>query len=164
MPGNLAPHWELCKENAEPLKRGRDVKRLERLETYMPKRFEDFCTFYQHREYFAFHRALTAGKPVTASTEGVVATPTATKSMNTTHFEALVREDALLKDSDPIGTWIRYIEWAREENPSDSRVATTLMERCGRAFEHNPNFKNDERLIKKVWKSLLLLKTKTSFF
>ena len=116
----------------------------------MPRRFEDHCTFYQHCEYFAFHRALTAGKPITPTTEGVKATPTTQESMNTTHFEALVREDALLKDSDPVGTWIRYIEWAREENPSDSRVATKLMERCGRAFEHNPDFKNDERLIKKV--------------
>jgi len=63
-------------------------------------------------------------------------------------FEATVTPEALVNDPDPLGVWIRYIHWMRQENPSSSTASTELMERCGRAFSHDPRYKNDERLVK----------------
>lgn len=113
--GNIdAPAWEVFKENAQPLKRGRDAKRL--------------------------GLKLAAGPLPTEAAEKESASKEA-------EFEAAVAPEALADAPDPLGVWIRYINWEREEHPSGSK-SIELMERCTRGFNHDPRFRNDERLVK----------------
>jgi hypothetical protein len=108
-----APGWELFKENAQPLKKGRDANRL--------------------------------GKTLTARAASLPSAADSVPKME--EFEASVTSEALSVSLDPLGIWIRYINWIRDEHPSGSDVIE-LMERCTRAFTHDPRFRNDERFIK----------------
>lgn len=108
-----APGWELFKENAQPLKKGRDAAKL--------------------------------GKSLTArATSQCVEQTSITQRAE---FESSVSPEALAASADPLADWLRFVHWAREEDPSGSSQTFELLERCTRAFTHDPRFQNDERFI-----------------
>jgi hypothetical protein len=114
------PAWELFKENAQPLKRGRDAGRL--------------------------------GLKLQEKSDGPgsAAAAAAASDAKVQAFEATVAAEALADCEDPLGEWLKYLHWVREEFPSGTGAAkaTELMERCTRCFNHEPRYRNDERLIK----------------
>ena len=125
--------WELIKENAQPLKRGRDTKKLA--------------------------RALTARSAPDGSGSAGTKEDLTSKVAK---FEASIAPEALAEAPDPLGVWIRYINWAREANPTGTGLSAAggcgmieLMERCTRALTHDPRFRNDERFIKVGTKKML---------
>ena len=114
------PAGELFKENAQPLKRGRDAGRL--------------------------------GLKLQARSDGPGSADSsaAATAAKVQAFEAAVAAEALADADDPLGEWLKYLHWVREEFPSGTGAAkaTELMERCTRCFNHDPRYRNDERLVK----------------
>ena len=114
--GATGPSWELFKENAQPLKKGRDAGRL---------------------------GLKLQARPASdaASTEAKLAA-----------WEASVAPEALAESPEPLGVWLKYISWVRNEFPTGTGggKVVELMERCTRTFNHDPRYRNDERFIK-VW-------------
>ena len=78
-----APDWELFKENAQPLKRGRNAAHL--------------------------GSALSARAAIAPL--AVAATTAAATTARMAEFEALVAPSALAQSDDPIAPWLRYIKW-----------------------------------------------------
>ena len=114
------PAWELYKENAQPLKRGRDAGRL--------------------------------GLKLQEKSDGPGSAAAAAAAVDAKlqAFEVSVSEEALADSEDPLADWLKYLHWVREEFPSGTGAARAveIMERCTRCFNHEPRYRNDERLIK----------------
>jgi len=153
--------WELSKENVQPLKRGRDARRIQRVFGG-----EGDAGHRQHATLDAvislcaclclFGRARTNDRPSDPPTTPPLGPVAGTRSLATAReekeaeYEAAVKPEALDGAEDPLATWCKYLAWVREEFPSNSSKAVAIMERCTRALQNATRFHNDERLIK-VW-------------
>jgi hypothetical protein len=118
------PQWELSKENAAPLRRGRRVATLERsfaAHTHDETRTEN------ERKIREFERLVR---------------PTEVEGYTT------VQEDAAGGDDDPLEHWVKYVQFYQNTFPSDTLNEVKLLERCFRAMSKVRMYRNNERFIK----------------
>jgi hypothetical protein len=113
------PGWELSKENAAPLQRGRNVAVLERTlaET-------DETRAVKGRQVASYERLVLASEQDSF-------TPSSDSPAN-----------------DPVNHWLGYIKFHQESFPTDTHTQFLLMERCFRALSRFRPYANDPRFIR----------------
>eukprot|EP00588_Corethron_pennatum_P023706 CAMPEP_0194316520 /NCGR_PEP_ID=MMETSP0171-20130528/13316_1 /TAXON_ID=218684 /ORGANISM="Corethron pennatum, Strain L29A3" /LENGTH=1492 /DNA_ID=CAMNT_0039072789 /DNA_START=93 /DNA_END=4568 /DNA_ORIENTATION=- len=133
---DMTHDWELIKENAAPLARGRNISRLS--------------------------KALGAGRSGEIMPNGQFHSNSDQKEKRKASFENLISfsednavaaekvgGDPIGDDDDPLVIWLSYIKWVQDEyNPSDTRESFLLLERCTRAFLRVARYRNDVRFIR----------------
>ncbi len=160
-------NWELYKENAAPLERGRDAHKLSKVlssptsESTQSKKDHDqnlrhfeslvrpserFERYYvrmedEHRTKKEEEERSRRRKMMKKKQDGEV---TVTKPM--IDIEALLTKCKV--DSDPIIHWLKYIKYHEETYPSDTHSQFLLMERCTQSLFHLPKYQNDVRYIR----------------
>lgn len=122
---SATPAWELAKENAAPLQRGRNVSDLE--------------------------RAARGGSGSGGSS--TLRPRTQETKERIEHFERLVQPSEaphiteVQDGEDPLQNWLAYIKFYQNSFPSDTHQQFLLMERCTRALVKMTHYANDERFI-----------------
>lgn len=135
---DTAPHWELYKENAAPLERGRNVQKLSH--ALAPKSLAAKAQRQEDdKNIRAFERLIRPSEKFAIM-----------YADNGTQDEDEIK-DMLAKckvDKDPIVHWLRYIKYHEETYPSDTHFQFLLKERCVMALLHHPKYTNDVRFIR----------------
>ena len=146
------PNWELYKENAAPLERGRNAVSLSRVLAKPPpsaskshrkdedKEIHNFELLIRPSERFA---ELYAKNDQKLNKEG-----NRSVQQKSEILQHLMEECKLDADKDPLVHWLRYIKYHEETYPSDTHSQFLLMERCTRALLHHPLYTNDSRFVR----------------
>jgi Mad3/BUB1 homology region 1. len=133
------PDWELYKENAAPLERGRDVEKLSR--ALAPDGTASSLLHRQQQDHNirAFERLV---RPV----ERFAKLYEERKIRDKNEIDEVLSECKV--DDDPIVHWLRYIKYHEETYPSDTHAQFLLKERCTHSLLHHPKYVNDVRFIR----------------
>lgn len=131
------PQWEQYKENAAPLARGRNVKKLSR--ALAPQCASSVSRQENDKNISNFDRLVRPSeKFATLFSEN--------RTSDEDEIKAMLRKCRV--DKDPMVHWGRYIKYHEEAYPSDTHAQFSLMERCTQALLHHPMYKNDVRFIR----------------
>ena len=117
---NHAPAWELSKENAAPLQRGRNVAALERALDDSEETRD-----IKERQVDRFERLV--------------------KPSEQENFNA---EESTSASQDPLVHWLGYIKFHQEFYPTNTHNQFLLMERCFRSLSRFRRYANDIRFIR----------------
>jgi len=134
---SVTPQWELFKENAAPLERGRNVKKLSRaLATQSSSKLqrpED------DKNIHSFERLVRPSEKFAQKFAD-----------NQTKNEEKINDmlSSCKVDKDPIVHWLRFIKYHEETYPSDTHSQFLLKERCTQSLLHHPKYTNDVRFIR----------------
>ena len=122
---SVTPQWEMSKENAAPLARGRNVKMLEKTfgQDTSPMDKEERQRMLRHYE-----RLVRPSESTQDHDDG-----------NSTADD---------NDDDPLIHWLSYIKYHQDVCPSDTHQQFLLMERCTRALVKRKRYANDVRFIR----------------
>lgn len=132
------PNWELYKENAAPLERGRDVKILSR--ALAPETSESLMQRQQN------DKNIRAFEKLVRPAEKFAQLYAEKESRNDQEIQDILNEYKV--DKDPIVHWLRYIKYHEETYPSDTHAQFLLKERCTQSLLHHPKYTNDVRFIR----------------
>ena len=149
MTKTAAHQWELCKENAAPLERGRNIQSLSNAlgpssvssgESLSRRQGEDksihkFESLVKGSERFA-----------NAYLDRLDEEGGGTPSDDT--LQKLMKSYKVEEKTDPIVHWLRYIKYHEETYVSDTHAQFLLMERCTQALLHHPKYQNDVRYVR----------------
>ena len=131
--------WELYKENAAPLERGRNVHKLSaalapKASAVKAQRQED------DKNIRGFERLVRPSEKFAKMYE-----------ISQSEQDGNTKEDMLRTckvDKDPIIHWLRYIKYHEETYPSDTHAQFLLKERSVISLLHHPKYTNDVRFIR----------------
>ena len=135
------PQWELSKENAAPLERGRSVKTLAC--ALSPESRESNA--HEARRY---ERLVRPSEKAAKVASDLVASGEESVDADAILDKIVQRDLDDDKGSDPLVHWLSYIKFHQEAFPSDTKKQFLLMERCTRAMVSFPRYRDDGRLIR----------------
>ena len=159
------PEWELRKENAAPLARGRNASALSkalssssavdhdarRTNDKRLRQFERFVRPSERGAELVAERA-EAGRPVEKTVDPM---ELLRELKNDEHEGSAADADAALvaaartpEQDDPLVHWLSYIKFHQEAYPSDTRAQFLLMERCTRTVVAYPRYRDDVRFVR----------------
>lgn len=148
-------NWELYKENAAPLERGRNTSILckalssptcESTKSKMEHdvHISNFESAIRPSEKFKrYFSKLEEKRKGNSDTNG--------NSRDGSNSSQIDVESLLVKckvDKDPIIHWLKYIKYHEETYPSDTHTQFLLMERCMHSLFNIPKYQNDVRFIR----------------
>lgn len=116
------PLWELSKENAAPLERGRNVEILERSVITDAEDLKERERMIRHYERLI--------RPTESTADS---TPS---------------NDKIETDDDPLIHWLSYIKFYQEVFPADTNNQFLLLERCFRSLCRWTKYSDDQRFIR----------------
>lgn len=138
-------NWELFKENAAPLARGRNAAMLSKAlssptsESTKVKKESDVnikkfeSLIYPSVKFSKYYtKKMEEGNHDAAQNDDLI--------------ESLLERCKVGKD--PIVPWLKYIKYHEETYPSDTHAQFLIMERCMHSLFHMPQYKNDVRYIR----------------
>jgi hypothetical protein len=136
--------WELVKENAAPLQRGRNASTLGKtltLSSKLSSKVKEDDTDIKTYESLVQKSELFANECLDLLQDR------GEKILDQETVQGLSLKYGL-NDGDPLCSWLRYIKYHEEAYPSDTHSQFLLMERCTRAFLHFPRYADDPRYIR----------------
>jgi len=134
---NDGQEWELCKENAAPLERGRNVKTLIRALS---------STTESEEERKMNERTIRRYERLVRPSERRAERLAVQQSEGVDNVQAVVEVDE--EDPDPLVHWLSYIKFYQDTYPSDTQQQFLLMERCTRSLMPVRKYANDVRFIR----------------
>lgn len=143
------PAWELSKENAAPLARGRNVKALTRalsstVETDEQRKMNE-------RKVSRFERLVRPSERAAEEATQKEADGEEGVDPDAILEERIAREAARNGGNggkDPMVHWLSYIKFLQETSASDTKEQFLLMERCTRSIVVFPRYREDVRFIR----------------
>mmetsp|Transcript_22024 Transcript_22024/g.48004 ORF Transcript_22024/g.48004 Transcript_22024/m.48004 type:complete len:1418 (-) Transcript_22024:222-4475(-) len=142
------PEWELRKENAAPLARGRNAATLSQALSSSSQVDDD--TRRAHDKRIREFERLVKPSERAAEIVGKRSDDGEPVERDLNPLELL--EESELGDNgtddDPLVHWLSYIKFHQEAYPSDTRTQFLLTERCSRAIVMFPRYRNDVRFIR----------------
>ena len=136
------PTWELCKENAAPLERGRNVESLSRalapdsvVKASSARREDDP----EIQQFESLVRPMEKFSELYAKLNS---------RNDDVDVNKVLKGSRLDKEKDPLIHWLRYIKYNEDTYPADTRNQFLIMERCTRTLLHHPNYTDDSRYIR----------------
>ena len=136
--GSATPQWEQFKENAAPLERGRDVKKLSHALA-----IQSSSTKLQRQED---DKNIRTFERLVRPSEKFAEKFAANQSQDIDEIKHMLSSCKV--DKDPIVHWTRYIKYHEETYPSDTHSQFLLKERCTQSLLHHPKYTNDVRFIR----------------
>lgn len=153
------PEWELRKENAAPLARGRNASTLSkalsssaqvdndsrRTNDKRSRQFERLVRPSERAAELVAERA-EDGRPIEKTMD-----PMELLLMQENDDEsiaALAAAAGTAEQDDPLVHWLSYIKFHQEAYPSDTRAQFLLMERCTRTIVTFPRYRDDVRFVR----------------
>ena len=138
-------NWELYKENAAPLERGRNVTAL--TNALAPSSSNSSQRQEQDVNIQNFERLVKPSeKFLKLFKENEKTQNDSLSAMDEDKVQELLRKCKV--DQDPLVHWLRYIKYHEETYPSDTNNQFLLMERCTQTMIHHPKYANDTRFIR----------------
>jgi len=132
------PQWEQFKENAAPLERGRDVKKLSHALAIQASSTK------QHRQ--EDDNNIRSFELLVRPSSKFAAKIAENKIQDKDEINNTLSSCKV--DKDPIIHWMRYIKYHEETYPSDTHSQFLLKERCTQSLLHHPKYTNDVRYIR----------------
>ncbi len=132
------PQWELCKENAAPLERGRNVEKLSK--ALAPKTSAAKAQRQEDDKNIRTFERLIRNSEKFAELYAKSETPN--------EDDVISMLEKCKVDKDPIVHWLKYIKYHEEAYPSDTHYQFLLKERCVMTLLHHPKYANDVRYIR----------------
>lgn len=157
------PEWELRKENAAPLARGRNASTLSRALSSSAqvdndsrrtndKRMRQFERLVRPSERAAELVAERAeeGRPIekTVDPMELLLIESGQDGNDDESIAALAAAAGTAEQDDPLVHWLSYIKFHQEACPSDTRAQFLLMERCTRTIVAFPRYRDDVRFVR----------------
>jgi len=138
-------NWELYKENAAPLERGRNVTALS--SALAPSSSNSSQRQEQDANIQNFERLVKPSeKFLKLFKEEEKAQNNALSPIDEDKVQELLLKCKV--DQDPLVHWLRYIKYHEDTYPSDTNNQFLLMERCTQTMIHHPKYTNDTRFIR----------------
>lgn len=136
--------WELVKENAAPLQRGRNVSSLGKslaLSSKLSNKVKD------DDSDIKMYESLVQSSENFAKECLEILKFRGEQSLDPETINELSAKYNLI-EGDPLSPWLQYIKYHDEAYPADTHSQFLLMERCTRAFFNFPRFAGDPRYIR----------------
>lgn len=138
-------NWELYKENAAPLERGRNVTAL--TSALAPSSSNSLQRQEQDANIQNFERLVKPSeKFLKLFKDEEKAQSDSMGPMDEDKIQELLVKCKV--NQDPLVHWLRYIKYHEETYPSDTNNQFLLMERCTQTMIHHPKYTNDTRFIR----------------
>ena len=160
------PEWELRKENAAPLARGRNASTLSkalsssaqvdhdsrRANDKRTRQFERLVRPSERAAELVAERA-EEGRPIEKTMdpmELLLMQESGQQNGNGDDDDAaaLAAAAGTAEQDDPLVHWLSYIKFHQEAYPSDTRAQFLLMERCTRTIVTFPRYRDDVRFVR----------------
>lgn len=160
------PEWELRKENAAPLARGRNASTLSkalsssaqvdhdsrRANDKRTRQFERLVRPSERAAELVAERA-EEGRPIEKTMdpmELLLMQESGQQNGNGGDDDAaaLAAAAGTAEQDDPLVHWLSYIKFHQEAYPSDTRAQFLLMERCTRTIVTFPRYRDDVRFVR----------------
>lgn len=143
--------WELYKENAAPLERGRNVTKLSKVLSSPPSALPTKSKKDADSNIQKFEKLVRASERFSKYYTKQIDETNTDMNGGVTQLSDDVVELLLAKckvDKDPIIHWLTYIKYHEESYPSDTHAQFLLMERCMHALFYMNQYKNDVRYLR----------------
>jgi hypothetical protein len=145
-----APHqWELYKENAAPLERGRNIDSLSK--ALAPSSSTSGESLSRRKEGdSSIHKfeSLVKGTERFANAYLDRLDEEGGATLSDDVIQKLMTRYRVENKIDPIVHWLRYIKYHEETYITDTHAQFLLMERCTQALLHHPKYQNDVRYVR----------------
>ena len=142
------PEWELRKENAAPLARGRNASTLSRALSSSSQVDDD--TRRRNDKRLRQYERLVSPSEQAAEMVAERADAGDPVDKDVDPMTLLDEEEQERGDDadDPLVHWLSYIKFHQEAYPSDTRAQFLLMERCARTIVAFPRYRDDVRFVR----------------
>lgn len=137
-------NWELYKENAAPLERGRNVSKLSN--ALEPSSINYTQRQEQDLNIQSFERLVRPSEKFLKLYKERLEHHDNTHPISDEEVQELLLKCKV--DKDPLVHWLRYIKYHEDTYPSDTNNQFLLMERCTQTMIYHPKYINDTRFIR----------------